>query len=228
MPDTLAPYLAFFDRHLYAVAFIVGVIDATGLPFPGRFLLVVAGALSAAGSDTTWVVLLAAAGSLVGDHVLYLLGWLGGDKVLSLYCRWTMGSARCVQKAEDYFRRFGGLTILIGRFVTGVRLFAAAMAGSGDIRYHRFVLFDAVGAILWASCFVLLGHFLGARAARVLEPFADAALGVGALLALAVVGFVAYRLWKRRRDGPAVMPSGQITSLHQSRRAGVDTTRRLR
>lgn len=206
--DTLAPYLAFFTSHLYAVVLVVAAIDATGLPFPGRFLLIIAGTLSAGGPDATWVVLSAAAGALVGDHLLYLLGTAGGDRVLSLYCRWTLGSAHCVRTAERYFERFGGATVIIGRFVTGVRLFAVALAGSGGISYWRFLVFDVVGALIWASVFVLVGYFFGAQAARILERYGNVALVIGAVFVLATAGFIVYRLWKRRRHGPAALRQG--------------------
>ena len=204
--DAIAPYLAFFTDHLYTIVFIAATIDATGFPFPGRLLLITAGALAGNGSEATRVVLSAAAGAFVGDHALYLLGRLGGHKVLSLYCRWTMGSSRCIEQARDYFRRFGGMAIVIGRFVTGVRLFAAALAGSGGIRYSSFVFFDAIGILLWASTFALLGHFLGARAVQVLGPYRNTVLVIGIGLALVPPGVVAYRLWRRRRHGPATSP----------------------
>ena len=203
--DTLAPYLAFFMSHLYAVTFVVAVIDAVGLPFPGRFLLITAGAVSAGGPNATWTVLCATAGSVVGDHLLYLIGWLGGDRVLSLYCRWTLGSAHCVRKAEQYFERWGGATILIGRFVTGVRLFAVTLAGSGGMSYLTFLAFDVLGALIGSAAFVLLGYFFGTQASRIVGRYGDVVLIVGVLLVLAAGGFIAYRLWKRRRHGAAAM-----------------------
>jgi membrane protein DedA with SNARE-associated domain len=203
--DTLAPYLTFFTNHLYAVAFFAALIDSLGVPFPGRFLLITAGAVSAGGPDATWTVMFAAAGHVVGDHVLYLIGWVGGDRILSLYCRWTLGSAHCVRKAERYFERWGGATIVIGRFVASVRLFAVTLAGSGGIRYPKFLALDILGALTGAATFVLLGYFFGAQASRIVERYGDVALVIAGLFALAAGSFIAYRLWKRRRHGPAAM-----------------------
>ena len=210
--DTLAPYLAFFTAHVYVIVFVAAMIDATGVPFPGRFLLIIGGALATGGPNALWVGLLAAAGTVCGDHILYLMGRLGGDKVVSLYCRWTLGSAHCVQKAKNYFRRYGGLTIIIGRFVTSVRIFAIALAGSGGIRYPLFLLFDVVGALLSATVFVFLGYLLGERATRVLEWFGNVGLVVGIVLATSVAGFIGYRVWKRRRHGPAIVTRPQRVS----------------
>ena len=125
--------------------------------------------------------------------------------MLSAYCRWTMGSSRCIEKARAYFRRFGALAIVIGRFTTGVRLFAATLAGSG-IRYVSFLLADTVGALLWAGIFVVLGHLLGARAGGALKPYANVVVAIRIVLALVPPALIAYRLWTRRRHGPAASP----------------------
>jgi membrane protein DedA with SNARE-associated domain len=205
--DALTPYLAFFVAHVYAIVFVAAMIDATGLPFPGRFLIITAGAVASDPLDAVAVLLLAAAGALIGDHGLYLLGRLGGERALSLYCRWTMGSARCVEKARSYFRRFGGVTVVIGRFVTGVRLFAATLAGSGGLSLPQFFLYDAIGALAWATIFVTLGHVVGSRAAHMLDGYGVVVLGIGALLVPAGMAYVAYRLRRRRRHGPAALAS---------------------
>lgn len=152
------------------------------------------------------MVLFAAAGAVAGDHVLYLLGTFGGDRVLALYCRLSLGSAQCIRNAQDYFERFGGVTIIIGRFVMGVRIFAAALAGAGGIPYFRFFLFDALGGLVWAGLFVVLGHLLGYQAARILERFGPVALVIGLLVLLAPLGVTAVRLWRRRRHSAATMP----------------------
>jgi membrane-associated protein len=206
-PDAARPYMAFVVDHLYTAAFVVAVIDSTGLPFPGRVLLIAAGAFSAGAPDATWVVLFAAAGAVVGDHALYLLGWLGGDRFLSRLCRWTMASGQCIAKTRDYFQRFGAVTILIGRFVAGVRLFAAALAGSGAIRYYQFLVFEALGALVWAAALVLPGYVFGDLAVAMIERYGGIAVLSGLVLA-ALGGVIAYRLVERRRHGAATMAKG--------------------
>jgi membrane protein DedA with SNARE-associated domain len=203
--EGLQPYLAFFATYRYAVVFVAAAIDSTGVPFPGRLILIVAGAMSGEHFDAAVLVLLAAAGAIVGDHALYVLGWTGGDRVLRFYCKWTIGSAHCVRKAQDYFERFGGATIFIGRFVAGVRIFAVVLAGAGGIGYVRFLLYDVLGALASTGLFVLLGYWLGARAGQLLEPYGHIALIVGLALVVAGVGVIAYRVWKRRRHTPATV-----------------------
>jgi membrane protein DedA with SNARE-associated domain len=151
------------------------------------------------------LVALAAAGTILGDHILYWLGCLGGDKILALYCRWTIGSSRCIADAREYFARWGGATIVIGRFVTGVRIFASALAGAGGISYPRFLFFDVVGALVWSGVCVGLGYILGERAGQLLERYGSVVLFIGAALIVGTAAVIGWRVWKRRRHRPATM-----------------------
>jgi membrane protein DedA with SNARE-associated domain len=200
-PDAIEPYLV---RHLYAVVFLATAIDSTGLPFPGRLLLVAAGALARGGAEVTKVVLVAAGGAMLGDHALYLAGRLGGRRLLAFSCRWTFASGRCASETRRYFQRWGPLTIVVGRFVAGVRLLATALAGSGAIPYWQFLLFDALGALIWTACFILLGYVFGARWRAVVERYGTVPIVVG--LTVAGLGAVVlYRLYRRRRHGAAAV-----------------------
>src|SRR5258706_5416212 len=118
----------------YLGLFLAALIDATGFPFPGRVLLVTAGAAMA--TDWSQVALLTAAGALgavVGDHLWYAAGRLGAaDRLTALYCKLSLASGRCEARARSRFDRFGALAIVIGRFVAGGWGFAAPRAaGAG-------------------------------------------------------------------------------------------------
>jgi membrane protein DedA with SNARE-associated domain len=203
VPASVHSYLGVFSQHLYPMVFLVAAIDATGIPFPGRLLLVMAGAYASRESDLLLTIGLAAAGALAGDHVVYGLGRLGGEKMQNVYCRWTGSGRGCIQKTRAYFDRYGPLAIFLGRFVFSLRLVAALLAGSGAMPYWRFLLFDALGAVVWAALLILLGWFLGRRAAELLERHG----GLELLLVAAAVGMLAigaFRLWHRpRKPAPA-------------------------
>ncbi|MGH7326443.1 MAG: DedA family protein, partial [Candidatus Rokuibacteriota bacterium] len=149
-----------------------------------------------------------AVGALVGDHLWYAAGRVGGHRLLRAYCRLSLGSGRCLSRTREHFERFGPLTIVIGRFVAGVRIFASPLAGTGVISYPRYLAFDVLGAILWASTFIALGYVLGDRWRAVVErvgmgPVIVATVG---LVLLGTATTVAMRLWRRRRHGPARPP----------------------
>jgi membrane protein DedA with SNARE-associated domain len=189
---------------LHVLVAVATLIDATGLPFPGRVLLIAAGAST---TDPWRVATLTAAGSLgavVGDHLWYAAGRLGGRRLLNAYCRLSMGSGQCVSRTRDHFRRYGPFTIVIGRFVAGVRLFASPLAGTGAISYPRYLAWDVLGAIAWAGGFVALGYLLGDRWRAVVQHIGlgRAMLIAGLILLVGTAATIGWRLWRRRRHGP--------------------------
>src|SRR5262245_18206958 len=198
--DAVRPFLGWLQEHLLPVVFVTSLIDATGLPFPGRAMLVAAGIAAGGPRDVVLLVLTGVTGALLGDHLLYALGMRRGPRLLALYCRRSLGSVRCVENTLAYFRRFGAFAVLIGRFSTSVRLFGAVLAGTGEIGYRRFLLLDLVGSIVYMTLWIVLGATVGAVALeRVGRPL-QAVLLLGPI---ALVAILLYRLFRRWRYGAA-------------------------
>jgi membrane protein DedA with SNARE-associated domain len=202
--DVLRPYLGWLIEHTYLVVFVCTVIDATGLPFPGRMVLAAAGAFAASGDvSLTALIAVGALGAMLTDQVWYFAGWFDTKRLLRLYCRWTFSSGACVARTGDYFRRFGALTIIIGRYVAGVRVLAWPLAHKSGVGYARFLLYDAVGAVLWTATWVLIGWFVGDRWESVLDSVGGWMVAIliaaAALLAAVVV------LRRRARHGAAAL-----------------------
>jgi membrane-associated protein len=160
----LAALLAQYGPWIYALLFLI-VFCETGLvvtPFlPGDSLLFVAGALwAAAGMDAHVLAITLITAALLGDNVNYWVGRYLGPKVF----RWE-GSRIFNRKALDYTREFykrhGGKTIIIARFVPLVRTFAPFVAGIGRMPYGRYIAFSIFGALLWVLSLVYLGYFFG-------------------------------------------------------------------
>ncbi len=198
---------SFLVAHAYAVVFAVTLIDATGTPFPGRLLLIAAGSLAAAGkASITALIALAAIAAVLGDHVWYVAGRFGGERMLALYCRVvTLGSRRCVEKAKRCFERFGPAAIIVGRFVAGVRIFVTPIAATSGMPYLRYLAYDAVGAFVWAALWIVVGFVVGERWQAWTQEYGSttvtvAMAGAGAAGLLGVVG---YRFTKRWRHGGA-------------------------
>jgi membrane protein DedA with SNARE-associated domain len=195
-------FIAFLIPHLYVTVFIVSVIDATGVPFPGRIILVLAGAFVSTSREMTLAILAGTLGLVIGDHVLYLAGARGGQSLLALYCRLTLGSDLCVENTLKYFRRFGPTAILLGRYSTGVRLFAAILSGSGHIAYHRFVLLDLAGSLIYTTVWMVLGHVFSEQVEALLA-WLGRQRALFLIVPLALAAVVGYRVWRRRRHGRA-------------------------
>ena len=199
--EWIEAHFDFLVEHLLSVVFAAFLVEAAGLPFPSRLLLLVAATL-AEPRQLAGLVVVTTVASLIGDHIPYFAGAVTGPRILVLYCRLTLGSEQCVERTVGYFKRFGAGAILLSRFSHSVRLFAAALSGCGHIPYWRFIVFDFVGTVLYAALWVTIGHLVGAQAADFLGRH-----GATRLLLLvgplALASLVAYRLWRRRRYGPA-------------------------
>ena len=198
--DAARPFLGWLHEHLLPVVFLTSLIDATGLPFPGRAMLVAAGIAAAGHRDVVVLVMTGVTGALLGDHLLYALGRRRGPRLLALYCRLSLGSVRCVENTLACFRRFGALAVLVGRFSTSVRLFAAVLAGSGEISYRRFILLDLIGSLIYMTLWIGLGAAFGAV---VLEQVGRPLQAILLLGPAALVAVLLYRLYRRRRYGAA-------------------------
>jgi membrane protein DedA with SNARE-associated domain len=200
--DFIQSHLDFLLRHLLSLVFVAFLVEAAGLPFPSRILLLIAATFASDERQLVGLVVATTAGSLIGDHVPYLAGVMTGPRVLALYCRITLGSADCVEKTVGYFRRFGAAAILLSRFSTSVRLFASALSGCGHISYWKFVAFDLIGTVVYATACVTVGYLVGDRAAEFLEHHRATRFLV-VLAPAALAALLGYRLWRRRRYGPA-------------------------
>jgi membrane protein DedA with SNARE-associated domain len=203
--DVVQPIATLFLEHTYVVAFGAALVDATGIPFPGRFILIAAGAFAATG-DISAVVLIAlgAAGVIVTDHLWYFTGSLGGDRLLRFYCWLTLSASDCVQRTTEWFNRYGALTILVGRFVGPVRMLAWPLARAHGVGYPTFLVFDVLAALLWSVIWVGLGWVLGERLAAASPQ--TRWIGVGVAVVVGAI-FLGVRLWRHRRGGPQPGPA---------------------
>jgi membrane-associated protein len=174
LPFTLIDMVIHFDTYLpgiittygfwtYFILFAI-IFCETGLvvfPYlPGDSLLFVAGALSGAGLlrvEVLIITLIAAA--ILGDSVNYWIGHTTGMKVFEK--NYSLVKKEQLEKTEEYFARYGGLTIVIARFVPFIRTFAPFLAGMGKMSYRWFLMYNVIGAVLWISGFVLAGYFFG-------------------------------------------------------------------
>lgn len=202
MTETL---FALFKAYGHWLVLAGVFLDVSGLvPIPGEIYLLMAGALARTGDlDLLLVVLLGTFGAFLGDHATFYLGRRGGKRLIDLYCKYTLCSARCSLNTERFFGRFGGLTLIFGRFLLGVRTLACPLAGASGMRYRRFAGSDLMGALLWAGSFASVG-FLFSRQLRELVRWVEGiAHGFVPLLLLVMAFFIGYRYYRRWRYGPA-------------------------
>jgi membrane-associated protein len=156
------------DRGPWVYVILAAIIFCeTGLvvtPFlPGDSLLFAAGALAALDGSplNVWfMVALLSAAAILGDAVNYAIGYRVGPKVFDRPDSRLL-NPRHLRKAQAFYEKYGGRTIILARFVPIVRTFAPFVAGIGKMAYRRFAAFNVVGGVVWCAIFLLAGYFFG-------------------------------------------------------------------
>jgi membrane protein DedA with SNARE-associated domain len=208
--DRIVDWLA---AHTYAAVFVGTLIDASGLPFPGRLLLVAAGVLARSGGHSlVLIILLGAVAAMLMDHVWYVAGAWGSQRVLRLYRRLTGSSGGREDPAIDYFTRYGALTIVLGRFFTSVRAVAWPVAAANGVGYAKFLVLDLLGATLWTSVWVVLGSVAGEHWESAAATGGVWLTVAGAILMAIAAAPLAARLWRRRARRRAARQSDRPTA----------------
>ena len=134
-----------------------------GFLLPGDTLLVITGLLTFAGVitiDIWWVALAIGFAAFLGGEVGYLIGHHFGPRVFE---RKESGifSIKNVERTNAFFVRFGGLAVIVARFVPIVRTFAPVAAGVGHMDYRKYTFYNLIGALIWGAGLTSAGYFLG-------------------------------------------------------------------
>src|SRR6267378_4257543 len=132
-----------------------------GFFLPGDSLLVTAGIFSAAGViPLKWLLLPVMLCAIVGDQIGY---WIGRSAGAALYRREDSLSFRRshLQRAHDFYEKYGGRAVILARFIPIVRTFCPPVAGAARMPYGRYLLFDIFGGIFWVGAMILGGYALG-------------------------------------------------------------------
>jgi membrane-associated protein len=164
LDQTLAQLAAQYGPWLYALLFLV-IFAETGLvvfPFlPGDSILFISGTVIAtAGLDVHVLVGVLVAAAVLGDTVNYSVGHYVGPRVFDRPdSRWFRQEH--LRRTQAFYDRFGGVTIIIGRFVPIVRTFAPFLAGVAGMTYRKFLSFNVVGAMAWIASLVYAGYLFG-------------------------------------------------------------------
>jgi len=196
----LSRVIADYGVWTHLILFLI-IFAETGLvvtPFlPGDSLLFAAGTFAALGDLDLWLlVVLLIGAAILGDTVNYWVGAWIGPRAFS-------GNVKFLRKdyldrTHAFYEKYGGMTIILARFVPIIRTFAPFVAGVGAMSYPRFITYNIVGAVLWVGLFVPAGYFFG-NIPAVRKNFT---LVILAIIALSVVPF-ALEAIRARRSRPA-------------------------
>ena len=198
MLNYLLDLVARLGHWSYLIIFLAAALECSafvGLVVPGESLVLAAGFFAHRGILQLDAVMAAAAlGAVAGDNIGYQLGCRLGRPWLLLHARRFGVTEKRLGRAEAFFGRHGPKAVFLGRFVGFARALVPFVAGASRMPYRRFVVYDALGAVLWTVACALLGYGLGASW-RLAEQWLG---GVSeALAVVAVAGGLVF--WLRRR-----------------------------
>jgi membrane protein DedA with SNARE-associated domain len=184
-PGDITPLII---RDGYWAVGVIVALESMGVPLPGETTLIAAAIYAGTTHDLDigLVIAAAASGGIIGDNIGFWLGRAFGYRLLLRYGRRIGLSERRVKLGQYLFLRHGGMVVFLGRFVPALRAFVAFLAGANRMDWPRFVVFNAVGSVVWAGAYGMAAFWLGQEVERLAKPVA-AALGVAAVIAIIVL-----------------------------------------
>jgi membrane protein DedA with SNARE-associated domain len=161
------------------------------VPVPGETALIAAGVLASDGRvHIEFVIAIAAVAAIIGDNVGYLIGRTGGRRLLERPGFGEKYRRGIIVHGEPFFERHGPKAVFLGRWVAGLRIAASWLAGINHMDWRRFLFWNALGGIAWATSVGMLAYWLGPTAEKLFRTLG--LVGVG-LAVLALAGFFAWR-----------------------------------
>jgi membrane protein DedA with SNARE-associated domain/membrane-associated phospholipid phosphatase len=184
----------------YGILFFLVGLESLGLPLPGETALVTAAAFAALGHLSIYgVVATAVAAAIIGDNGGYWIGRTGGVALVRRYGRFLRFNEAHLEGARRFFERHGPPTVFLGRFIALLRTWTAVLAGAARMPYGRFMLYNALGAVCWATAFGALGYVFGRNLPRLEHYIGQASLAGALLVALVVALVLGWRWFERNR-----------------------------
>ncbi|MGH9819162.1 MAG: DedA family protein [Pyrinomonadaceae bacterium] len=183
----------------YWVVFFGVMLENAGLPIPGETILLVAGYFASAGHFNIFLVMLiAGAGAVVGDNAGFAVGHHYGRGFLLRFGKYVFLTPKRLEHLENYFQSHGNKTVFVARFITGLRVFAAILAGASKMRWRIFLLYNVAGAIVWSIVITSLGYLFGQSLPLLVKWVGRS--GTILLVVGLVIAVIAWRIYQQRAE----------------------------
>ena len=181
-------------------------VEALGVPIPGETAVILAGlAASSHRLSIVLVIVVAAAGAIIGDNIGFVIGRRGGRRLLERPGRFYEERQKVLAIGDPFFARHGGKAVFFGRWIAGLRVWASWLAGASSMRWPTFGLWNAAGGIAWATSVALAAYFGGKTVESVFSKIGLYGIIVAGVAVL--IGGVWYFRRRRRRRRATDAPS---------------------
>jgi membrane protein DedA with SNARE-associated domain len=198
LSDFFTSIVNVFAQLGYPGIFLLMVMESATLPVPSEIVLPLGGYLVYQGRLEFWsVVAVATAGSMIGTMIDYTIGYYLGRPAVLRYGRMVRFSQERLETTEKWFSRRGNTVVLLARFVPLLRTLIAFPAGIVRMETKRFLIFSAVGIVVWDIALVYLGLVAGQNEAAISSTLQSYFLPIG-VAAILLAALMAYRLLRRK------------------------------
>lgn len=172
----------------YALFAVVG-LESLGIPVPGETMLIAAGTYAGTSHKlSVWVIfLVAAAAAVIGDNIGFWIGHKGGYRLVRRYGHLVRFDESKVKVARYIFDRHGGKVVFFGRFVSVLRTYAAFLAGTSQMQWRKFIVYNAAGGVIWAAIFAFASYSAGQALSRASGTITLALAGAAVVVVVASV-----------------------------------------
>lgn len=187
-------------RYGVSLVFINVFLEQIGAPVPAVPTLIIAGALSRNGKmSSTNVLLVSVIASLLADWLWFWLGRAHGYRVLRTLCRISLSPDSCVRDTEQRFERWGLKSLLVAKFIPGFSTVAPPLAGAAKRGTVAFLIYDGIGATLWAGASIAVGRLFHRQIAFIVARIGSLGGWAIAFVAFALMLFIALKWLQRQR-----------------------------
>ncbi len=183
------------------VLFLVVFVEQIGLPVPAIPVLVAAGVLAGTGELSLWMAAgVTVSAALAADWIWYDLGRRRGRQVLDVLCRIALEPGSCVRSTEDFFIKHGPHSLVVAKFIPGLSTIAPPLAGIVGLGLPLFLLYDGLGALIWAGTGLGIGYAFSGQIDQAASYAEQVTPAVVILAISALAGYLGYKAVIRRRE----------------------------
>jgi membrane protein DedA with SNARE-associated domain len=205
LPGFLNSLAGPLDHYGYGAIALLLLLENIGVPVvPGEFALIGGAIFAGTGRAGLNVVLVGVVGVIVtiaGAEVGYLIGKYAGRELVLRYGKYVLIKPRHLDRAEAIVSDYGGIVVIVARYIVGLREANGIIAGITKMRWFTFLIFNAIGACAWVATWVALGDMAGDHIATVYADINRYFLYLLIAVAVLLAAYVGRRLLRRRRAG---------------------------
>jgi membrane protein DedA with SNARE-associated domain len=190
----------------YFALFVTALLTSACIPLPSEALFGYAGAfctvaVGGAHPFNIWlVIIIGTLGSVAGSILTYEVGRTAGRTIVDRYGKWILLSHKDLDRSEVWFKKYGTISVFLGRMVPVIRAVISLPAGLAEMKRGPFIVLSTVGCFIWTAILAFLGKAAGANWRNVSNDFHKAQLPILAICVLVVGAFIWHRLRSMRNQ----------------------------